>query len=839
MKKDKSDASPDTASSGAAKKVGGQPSLPKGDVEQHLLMLNKGLHLTSRTITHKCLPIVQQLIDDPYGWVFRDAVDPVLFGLPDYFEVVKTPMHLLLVKKKLENAVYTDMASFERDVKLVFENAILYNGEDSDVGTLAKTMKGVFETEYKKVCEERNNLLALDPKACVLCGTTSLKFEPPVLFCSGISCGMARITRNSIYYTDSKNRDFWCQRCHSKLPASKLIILDDGAEIKKSTLVFAKNDFTPEEDFVECHDCKCRVHKICALHNCRIRKPSDVFRCLKCNIVHKEIHGLTSNAPKSAKDLPTCSMSDFIEKGLLESLENSYRKTAIHDGIPIGSVKKAEGLSVRVMSHVYLKHIVRDEMYKKYSKVGYPNDFPVHTKCIGLFQSIHGVDLLLFAMYVYEYGHECPAPNRRRVYISYLDSVQYFEPKRYRSTAYQTVVIEYLRFAKKRGFHTAHIWSCPPADGDEYVFHCHPSHQKVPNEEMLRKWYYTVIDQAKNEGIVIETTNFYDEYFNCKKTGICSSSEEVNPMSLPYFEGDYIPGEIETILSKLNDKELPRKTRSSNNSMAVDMATKPKPKRRISGSRLGTRSDPGQSAKQFHEKVMSRLGLAIYNMKENLIIVRLRNKHFASAVDQGLDVSEWPDDDTYEPNPGDLIRSSNANVTNGYAKEYKRTSKRWSAPDKIGSTVDEDEQFECEMFENRQLFLNYCQANHCQFDEIRKAKHSTIMVLYQLHNPSAPKFCPGPSSGCKLKNCAKMKQLLTHVVSCPLSSGGATATSCKICARVLSLIIVHARSCTVDSCSLPYCHKIRERNRRLRRQQQCMDDRRRRAQNAVYSKGSR
>ena len=128
-------------------------SMPKGDVEQHLLLLHKGLHLTSRTITHKCLPIVQQLIDDPFGWVFRDAVDPVVFGLPDYFEVVKNPMHLRLVKKKLENAVYTDMASFERDVKLVFENAILYNGEESEVGQLAKSMMGVFEREYKKVCE--------------------------------------------------------------------------------------------------------------------------------------------------------------------------------------------------------------------------------------------------------------------------------------------------------------------------------------------------------------------------------------------------------------------------------------------------------------------------------------------------------------------------------------------------------------------------------------------------------------------------------------------------------------------------------------------------------------
>lgn len=149
--------SPDTERSGGNKEGEGDASLgsslPKGDVEEHLLMLHKGLHLTSRTITHKCLPIVQQLIEDPYGWVFRDAVDPVVFGLPDYFEVVKNPMHLLLVKKKLENAVYTDMASFERDVKLVFENAILYNGEESEVGQLAHTMMGVFEKEYKKVCE--------------------------------------------------------------------------------------------------------------------------------------------------------------------------------------------------------------------------------------------------------------------------------------------------------------------------------------------------------------------------------------------------------------------------------------------------------------------------------------------------------------------------------------------------------------------------------------------------------------------------------------------------------------------------------------------------------------
>jgi len=127
------------------------PTLSRADMDNHLSSLNKGLHLTSRSITSKCLPIIDGLIENPFGWVFRDAVDPVVFGLPDYFEVVKNPMHLLLVKKKLQNAVYTDMASFERDVKLVFENAIMYNGEDSEVGQLALQMMSNFTDEFQKV----------------------------------------------------------------------------------------------------------------------------------------------------------------------------------------------------------------------------------------------------------------------------------------------------------------------------------------------------------------------------------------------------------------------------------------------------------------------------------------------------------------------------------------------------------------------------------------------------------------------------------------------------------------------------------------------------------------
>ena len=116
----------------------------------------------------------------------------------------------------------------------------------------------------------------------------------------------------------------------------------------------------------------------------------------------------------------------------------------------------------------------------------------------------------------------------------------------------------------------------------------------------------------------------------------------------------------------------------------------------------------------------------------------------------------------------------------------------------------------------------------------REAKKSeeerakTLKVYLQVLNHAAN--CDGPPV-CRLNNCDKMKKLFVHVKTCEITH----RKGCKICARLLSLIIVHARSCTIrGSCSLPFCDRIRERNERLRRQQQLMDDRRRQAQNDYY-----
>ena len=102
------------------------------------------------------------------------------------------------------------------------------------------------------------------------------------------------------------------------------------------------------------------------------------------------------------------------------------------------------------------------------------DNFPYRARALFAFEEIDGVDVCFFGMHVQEYGSECPAPNTRRVYIAYLDSVNFFKPRHFRTSVYHEILLGYLDYMKKLGYTLAHIWACPPSEGDDYIFHCHP-----------------------------------------------------------------------------------------------------------------------------------------------------------------------------------------------------------------------------------------------------------------------------------------------------------------------------------------------------------------------------
>ena len=88
-----------------------------------------------------------------------EPVDPVALGIPDYADFVTCPMDFGTINRKLKAGKYNnsdgevDIAgSMKADFELVFNNAFLYNGRDSDIGDMCKKYrKRIFLQMDKKL----------------------------------------------------------------------------------------------------------------------------------------------------------------------------------------------------------------------------------------------------------------------------------------------------------------------------------------------------------------------------------------------------------------------------------------------------------------------------------------------------------------------------------------------------------------------------------------------------------------------------------------------------------------------------------------------------------------
>lgn len=237
------------------------------------------------------------------------------------------------------------------------------------------------------------------------------------------------------------------------------------------------------------------------------------------------------------------------------------------------------------------------------------------------FLNLEGHDVTFFGMHVQEYGSDCPAPNTRRVYIGYLDSVQYFRPRELRTSVYREILLGYLSYIKKRGFLTVHIWACPPGNDDDYIFHCHPPEQKIPQPGRLQEWYKNILRKGQEEGIVIEFKNLY-RYV---------TEESFNPVDeLPYFEGDFWPMILDDSLKDNKEEEEKKKeadaSLAAHNGVAVaDARLKKKPKKTF--KRLSSHMAKDLPTKMVNviKRHQESFLVVIINTKETLLTLNVRS----------------------------------------------------------------------------------------------------------------------------------------------------------------------------------------------------------------------
>ncbi|TMW56252.1 hypothetical protein Poli38472_008900 [Pythium oligandrum] len=97
----------------------------------------------------KCHAILKSLMASPKAGPFLVPVDPMALGIPDYFDVIKEPMDLGTIRHNLEGGFYDDASVFVDHVRLVFNNAMLYNAAHSQVHIFAAKLSEDFEKRIK------------------------------------------------------------------------------------------------------------------------------------------------------------------------------------------------------------------------------------------------------------------------------------------------------------------------------------------------------------------------------------------------------------------------------------------------------------------------------------------------------------------------------------------------------------------------------------------------------------------------------------------------------------------------------------------------------------------
>ncbi|CAH2244092.1 jg5105, partial [Pararge aegeria aegeria] len=609
------------------------------------------------------LPTLEKLFRlDPESLPFRQPVDATALGIPDYFDIVTRPIDLSTIKSNLDRGHYKDPWAYVDDVWLMFENAWLYNRKNSRVYRYCTKLSEVFEVEIDPVMQSLG-----------YCCGRKYTFNPQVLCCYGKQ--LCTIPRDAKYFS-FQNRYTFCQKCFNDIQGDTVTLGDDPLQpqtiIKKDQFKEMKNDHLEQEPFVDCLDCGRKQHQICVLHHDQIWPIG--FCCDNCL---KKKGAKRKENKFSAKKLPTSKLGIYIETRVNNFLK---KKEAGAGDVHIRVVASSDKI-VEVKPGMRTRFVESRELCA---------EFPYRAKALFAFEEVDGTDICFFGMHVQEYGSESPSPNTRRVYIAYLDSVHFFQPRQYRTAVYHEILLGYLDYAKQLGYTMAHIWACPPSEGDDYIFHCHPPEQKIPKPKRLQEWYKKMLDKGIIERIILD---YKDILKQAIEDNILSAAE------LPYFEGDFWPNVLEESIKELDQEEEEKRKQAEAAEAVSSEENEQGPDGKKKGQKKAKKSNKSKAAQRKNSKKQSdqqqgsdlsaKIFATMEKHKEVFFVIRLHSAQSAASL----------------------------------------------AP-----IQDPDPLSNCDLMDGRDAFLTMARDRHYEFSSTRRARFSTLCMLYELHNQGQDKF---------------------------------------------------------------------------------------------------
>ena len=478
---------------------------------------------------------------DNHG-IFNTPVNPETQNLPTYYSIVEHPMDLGTIRDNLMCGRYQFPRDLIYDIRLVFQNAKKFNPETHFVNQCATQMLKTLDVELEKVRSryEQNRITQYNHTCsscrgypCLICGEKCLKYSPPVYVCDG-DC-RERILRNTTYYVIRGKKGRYCPKCYAK----KVVGMDKTE--RKNLFVRKKNDEVFPESWVQCSRCHEWMHCVCGLIH-----PREVTSSYVCPLCLAADPHRVPRPEQGSPAIHSCPLSDFLTAQINHCVDEEMKKQPPRMRLTDAALNQLKAsLIVRVVSNITSSVTLKKQLAPLFTS-DYSNtlSIPYQSKCIAFFQHRDGVDILLFMLYVHEFGDQVIPPNRRCIYISYLDSVHFLTPRYLRTPIYHCILNSYLQYAKENGYCRAHIWACPPLRGDDYIFAHHPRDQRTPNADHLIDWYKALFAKGVDSGVISYVTCQLDQLLHMN--AVWSNNAELNQRQIRWFSLD---GTEEDILS--------------------------------------------------------------------------------------------------------------------------------------------------------------------------------------------------------------------------------------------------------------------------------------------------
>ncbi|KAH0790665.1 Bromodomain containing protein [Histomonas meleagridis] len=99
-------------------------------------------------VRNSCIEIMEKLMSLPCGQAFLEPTDD---KVPNYHNIIKHPIDLRTIAKRMQNNEYTSISQWDKDMNLIWNNAEKYYTKNSYIGILANQLHIHYDKEYKKI----------------------------------------------------------------------------------------------------------------------------------------------------------------------------------------------------------------------------------------------------------------------------------------------------------------------------------------------------------------------------------------------------------------------------------------------------------------------------------------------------------------------------------------------------------------------------------------------------------------------------------------------------------------------------------------------------------------